>query len=178
MYIECTQAFLAEAGSKFVVAKTAPHDTTYERLTLLGMLSLVEPADRVLYLHTKGVTHQKKDFVDKIRAWRTMMEYFIMAKHADCLKGLETHDAVGVNWSTDPALHFSGNMWWCRGDYFLTLDPAALELEYRGSTYLAPEMFIGTGNPRVISLHKSHTNHYWDMYPWAAFCDGVETDTP
>lgn len=171
MYIECVQAFLATAGEKFVVAKVAPHDTSYERVTLLGMMSLVEPHDQVLYLHTKGVTHQDKGDAPRVHDWRTLLEYFVIGKHQECLAQLERHDAVSINWLTDPAPHFSGNMWWCRGAYYLSLDPDALERAYRGSTYLAPEMFIGTGNPRVCCLHSSHINHYAERYPFAKYCD-------
>jgi hypothetical protein len=49
-------ARIARSGAKWSIVKTAPGDTTYERLTLTDMHRHVAPGDHVLYLHSKGVT--------------------------------------------------------------------------------------------------------------------------
>lgn len=146
-YIAGVIVHLKLLGPKFRVVFIRPDDTLYERTTLFMMRHLMQPQDKCLYIHTKGIT---KPGEDKIWYWRTWMEYTLMVRWKECLEALETHDIVGVHYvnailhgkSYRPfPPHFSGNMWWCRGDYYLRLP------EKIGADYLAPELYIFRGQP-------------------------------
>ena len=174
--IEQVQAFLSQSGRKFLVIKLGVGDTTYERFTLLAMPHYVAQDDKVFYFHSKGITRTTTDHIDHIRDWCTYMEYFLMGQHARCLALLDNHDTVGVSLRTEVALHYSGNFWWCRGDYFLTLDPTDLTKTFSGSSYLAPEMWVCSQNPRAASLFSSFTQHYAESFPTGEYVDqGMHT---
>lgn len=169
--IQQVQVFLAKSGAKFKVIKLGVNDTTYERFTLTAMPHYVTPVDKVFYFHSKGVTKTESPMVDNIRDWRTYMEFFMMSRHLECLALLETHDTVGVSLRNEPALHYCGNFWWCRGDYFLTLDTADLMASYWDSTYLAPEMWICTKRPRAVNLFSSFRDMYFQEFPTGQYVD-------
>lgn len=61
------------------------------------------------------------------------MEFFLLKEYKVCIRLLEQYDTVGVNFRGD---HYSGNFWWARGDYYLTL-PNHIEKDY-----FAPERFL------------------------------------
>lgn len=134
-------------GPKFRVVYARDKDTLYERTTLFMMRHLTQPQDKCLYIHTKGIT---KPDAENIWYWRTWMEYALMVRWKECLEALEDHDIVGVNYVNATFIHgryipfpphFSGNMWWCRGDYYLRLPPRI------GPDYVAPELYIFRGDP-------------------------------
>lgn len=151
-----------QSGSKFHVELIQPKDTSYERLTLERIHTYIQPEDKFLYIHTKGIT---KPGHTNVRHWKTFMEYFLMKRHKECLEALETHDAVGVNWHNSPQPHFSGNMWWCKGEYFLKL-PTTI-----GGDYWSPEFFLGWKNPKVKNLKESHVDHYHKPFPLKEYID-------
>lgn len=155
-------AALRASGAKFAVERCEPADRSAERLALLGARTLVQPGDAVLYLHSKGVT---KPGSAAVRDWRRMMERFLVGRHAECRRLLRTHDVVGCNWAAEPAPHFSGNFWWCRGDHFLAL-PEAI-----GPAHTDPEFHVGRRpGVRVACVHSSGgVDHYGQRYPPAAY---------
>ena len=69
---------------------------------------------KILYIHTKGVRFPKSIYLSD---WRNYMEYFLIEKHTICLNDLDTYDALGVNFKSNPWCHFSGNFWWTKSDY-------------------------------------------------------------
>lgn len=120
------------------------------------------PDYKVLYFHTKGVTKYSKKTTD----WRNMMNYFCIEKWRNCVKLLNTYDAVGCNlqdYDDDGVLrpHFSGNFWWANAKYINTLDYSWLN----SSNRFAREFWIGTGNGNLYEIHKSNVNHYDELYP-------------
>jgi hypothetical protein len=129
------------------------------------------------YIHTKGVSRDS----DTTRDWRHLMEYFVIARHEDCLRRLATHDACGVNWHTHPLPHFSGNFWWTKSSYVRTL-PTVQEhadtcskLSLRDTvvpSWWSCEFWIGA-NPRaqIAILHESGVNHYEVPYPRSRYSD-------
>jgi len=56
------------------------------------------------------------------------VEYELFTRHHECIRLLDAWDTVGVNYRSEPAPHYSGNVWWARCDYFLSFDPAMLEI--------------------------------------------------
>ena len=142
---------LEQHGNKFAILAYGQNDTTYERFTLTKIKALVQPEDKILYLHTKGVTHTESVPRLSVASWRNMMEYFLIGRYEQCLADLDTHDAVGIMWhgTHQPQfkgvnyMHFSGNFWWTTGAYYRSLP------EKIGDEYWDPEMYIGKGNPKI-----------------------------
>ena len=128
-------------GSKFVIAKKGPGDTSYERFTLFEIPKYVKPEDKFLYIHSKGA---KSTNAEDIFWWRTWLEYGVMARHEECLAKLDEYDVVGVNYSEKLiGKHFSGNFWWATGKYYLTLPN---EISNSGpKPYYEPERYVLTG---------------------------------
>jgi hypothetical protein len=48
---------LSSWGGKFIIRDSILKDPTYERFTLMKMKPLINPHDRILYIHSKGVSH-------------------------------------------------------------------------------------------------------------------------
>ena len=143
---------LATLGKKFIVKAEGPGDTSYERFTLLKIFDLIQPDDKFLYIHSKGVS--SLNTIDDIKGkniffWRTWMEYFLIGQFENCLNALDSHDVVGINYSTGLiGPHFSGNFWWSTGRYYSTL-PRMI-----GPDYHDPEryLFSGTTQPNFIDI--------------------------
>ena len=158
--MERVETLIHTFGDKYKITKKVANDTTYERFTLSEISSMIVPEDKILYFHTKGIT---KPTNHNVYDWRTYMEFFLMSRHQECLQLLDHYDTVGVNVANVPALHYSGNFWWCRGDYFLKLDVAALDHLYDGGTYFAPEMWIGTQQPRTFQFFNTGRKNLYDV---------------
>jgi hypothetical protein len=165
---------LEQHGTKFSILAYGQNDTTFERFTLNRIKALVQPEDKLLYLHTKGVSHTVSQAIQSIASWRTSMEYFLIARHEQCLADLDTHDAVGIMWhgTHQPQfkgvnyMHFSGNFWWTTGAYFKTLP------EKIGEEYWDPEMYIGKGNPKVrVYYDPVGFNPYADVIQPRSYVD-------
>jgi hypothetical protein len=74
----------------------------------------------VCYYHLRGVTSPEDNIpvVDQ----RHYMTYFNVERYDLCLKYLELgFDAVGVDLSTWPTTHFSGNFWWAKSEHINSL---------------------------------------------------------
>jgi hypothetical protein len=91
----------------------------------------------VYYFHTKAVSRTEPVYVNR----RQVLNIYTLAKHELNINLLNYYDAVGCSLSAYPTLHFSGNFWWARSDYLITLK------EPIRNTYLAPEMYI-CSNPK------------------------------
>jgi len=133
---------------------------------------------KVLYLHSKGVTHKNNgDCELTTNAWRIYLEYFVIHKWTTCIEDLNDYDCAGVEWITESRLfnsniqdyvcgynpHFSGNFWWANASYIQNLN-----LEYLYDTEdsydrFRSEFWIGTKNPNYKSYHNSNKFLY-DFY--------------
>jgi len=160
------QLVLRQYGSKFVTLGISETDDTYERFTLNRIKGIVKPEDKLLYLHSKGITHHNKPSSLSVSTWRTMMEYFLIRHHERCITDLDMYDAVGIMWHGTQAIHFngnvymhfSGNFWWTTGAYLHRL-PTEI-----GDNYWDPEMWIGKANPQIKCYHDPPSfNHYHDI---------------
>lgn len=91
--------------------------------------------ENVLYLHTKGVTAQKKhleigdvDTYVKYYYWRNYMQWGVVEKWQDCVEALKTYDTAGTEYLREPSPHYMGNFWWSKSEHIRKLpDPADKE---------------------------------------------------
>ena len=169
---------LEKSGKKFIIVKRVPNDTSYERLTLEDIHNHVDRTDSILYIHSKGVTPKYQDhpsILTCIDDWMYMMMYYLVRHYKKCIAKLENYDTVGVNYSqldmnVHIYYHWSGNYWWVRGDYFLTL-PHKIGLQY-----LEPEVnFLFLNNPRYFEMHSSKIveDHYIKRYEPFKYIDNI-----
>lgn len=163
---------LSRSGCKFKIQKFVPEDTTMERLTLCDIHNHVDDTDLILYLHSKGNSnhHQTNHYkLQCISDWRYMMIYYLIGKYQQCIKHLQQGiDTVGCNLKTEPSLHFSGNFWWVRGSYFLTL-PHTI-----GPDYFDSELnFLFLNQPSYYSIHDSNKEQYSMLYSPSRYIDNT-----
>ena len=109
---------------------------------------------KVLYHHTKGVTHPTETF---LRAWRRRMEKAVVWGWRDCVAELDNGaDACGVHWLTPetfPTLvhnfpFFGGTFWFANTNFLMTLPPLPAAT---WANRFEAEKWIGRGpaRPRV-----------------------------
>jgi hypothetical protein len=146
----------------------------YEFPALRMLWDNTGPADRVCYLHTKGVSHPgDKPSID----WRQYMLWAVIERWRECVGALAEYDIAGAQWHDrtprwckiigSPGW-FAGNFWWARGDYIKRL--AVLENSSQrwfaegwiGRGYAAPndpraekiDSSNGRVMPRVFEIHR------------------------
>jgi hypothetical protein len=172
--IERSSTTLRHYGKKFIIEDIGINDTTYERFTLLRIRHIISPGDKILYIHTKGVSKSIKSNSYSVYQWRLIMEYNLMCKHDKCIELLDTYDTIGLNYQKMPSPHYSGNFWWCTADYFLRLPhniPPA---------YLAPEMYLLSLNANHYSIIEvdilgQSPNSYNEYIPMRDYIDNPDT---
>lgn len=99
-----------------------------ERYTLKKMYDHCQTEDlTVLYLHTKNVTSLENNFkrgmVSKYRNryyWRRFIDQTITFWSV-LQQQLDNNDVCGVNYTTDPTEHFSGNFFWSKSEHIRSL---------------------------------------------------------
>ncbi len=140
-------------------------------LQSLWEFSKLNPDYKVLYFHSKGITHFNNYQCDwTTNAWRIYLEYYVIHKWKICVEDLDNYDCAGAEWNNvssflDPKTnkwswysnpHYMGNFWWANTSYIQTLD---LEYIYSGekkSERYRSEFWIGTKNPKYKSYHYSN----------------------
>jgi hypothetical protein len=141
----------------------------YEGLTLQHLYNFSFTNDcPILYFHSKGMSHpiqNKKYFPNKNSYdWRSLMQYFCIKKYKDCLTYLKEYDIVGVNWTTHPVMHFSGNFWWANSSYIRTLPHPLDTNNVERWSRCSMEFWIGFNSPKYYSFHNSNIDHYHNEY--------------
>jgi len=141
---------------KFVCIHRDTETLAYERPTLEFMrtFALSRSKDTALwYIHSKGVTRNEPGVKD----WVDLLNYFTIQRHQRVRTILDGCHVAGVNWSSFPDHHFSGNFWWARSSY-IGLLPITIRKEY-----VAPEFWIAAANPVVNCIHHSglHPGHHY-----------------
>lgn len=130
----------------------------YELATLHPLYEHAQKEDfYVLYLHTKGVRHNKTN--PCVNEWVDYLAYFNIEQHQICIEGLETHDTVGVNLQQEPCTHYSGNFWWSKSSHLRTLKKCVF------TCYNSPEFWVTSGPGKFLNLASSKVNHYTERYP-------------
>ena len=104
------------------------------------------------YIHTKGVFNTGTVMDD----WRLSMDYATIVNWKNCLKELETVDAVGPNLRHATHVgyfpHFSGTYWWTTSNHIKTLDSEYLrDLKLLGTNnHLLEEFWIGSNHNAAL----------------------------
>lgn len=125
------------------------------------------PDSRILYFHSKGISHATKNQDD----WRMMMQHFTIVKWREAVKLLDNHDVVGVNWRTYPVPHFSGNYWWANASFLRKLDVGFLNDHDR----MSQEFWIGSIPAAVANMHETNLDHYNQSCPSSSYCPSYFT---
>jgi hypothetical protein len=117
--------------------------------------------DKILYIHTKGVTTPDNECIND---WRQYMLYFNVEKHEQAIKELENYDTYGVDFVLEPTPHYSGNFWWSNVDHIKKL-PSINEIsKLDAKTILTirhnAEFWITMVNGNHKSAHNSNINVY------------------
>ena len=124
-------------------------------------------------MHSKGVTKPEDPGVYD---WRNYLDYFTIYKARDCIELLDKYDVVGANFVDIPEsgkYHFSGNYWWTRGSYYLTL-PREI-----GIAYTDPEFYVCGSSPKVYCINLLRTisplivPSYLRFYPYRNYIDDL-----
>jgi hypothetical protein len=146
-----------------IIAAVGLNDASYERFTLLKIKNYINPDDKVLYIHTKGITRYHTHLYSNINDWVNLMDYFLIYNYSICLNVLETFETVGINYHphvTNNSPHYSGNYWWCTAKYFLSLN------DYIPDDYYAPEFYLFSQRPRYLCLFYSNVDQYNVRFPF------------
>jgi hypothetical protein len=126
-------------------------------LELLRRFARVHADSRILYLHTKGVSHRPPR--PRVDDWRAYLLYFLVEHHGACLAALTTHNVVGCNLRDDPKPHFSGNFWWANAGYVGSLPEVPSNTRHDCEWWV-----LGRPEARALSLWESGVNHYEQPY--------------
>lgn len=164
--IEHIKHIIENSGSKFIIAEIGLNDTSYERFTLLKIKNYIQPGDKLLYIHTKGITRFDTHLYVNINDWVNLMDYYLIYNYSICLNVLETFETVGINYHphvTSNSPHFSGNYWWCTANYFLSLN------DYISDDYYAPEFYLFSRRPRYLCLFYSNVDQYNVRFPFVNY---------
>lgn len=116
-----------------------------------------EENNKILYIHTKGITQHNTIRELPVAEWRRMMEYFLIDNWNDCVSKLdEGYDCCGINYQNHAAniknkttliKIYNGNFFWVNSNYVKTLDNSIL-FEHR---YSAENWLLSNEN------HKSYS---------------------
>ena len=122
----------------------------------------------VLYLHTKGVSHDTQSTSD----WRKYMTYFNVYKYQDCLNILKEYDTCGVNLIDGPFKHYSGNFWWAKSKYikmlpdFKDFDSIIIDYDKCGLDERNKcEFWLCLNNGKHYEMWYTDNNFYNSGYP-------------
>lgn len=117
--------------------------------------------DKILYVHTKGVTWPNNECIND---WRKYMLYFNVEQHEQAVTELKNYDTYGVDLVTEPTKHYSGNFWWGNSNHIKKLPPideiskadakAILTIRHNAEFWL---MMVDGENK---SAHNSNINVY------------------
>lgn len=167
---------LASYGFNVHIAQESS-TTLFEGYTLARIFdfALTAPSARLLYFHTKGISHVsnpvvKPEKINAVQSWRKYLEWGCIDLWETQVEKLENHDVAGVNYTFWPWPHFSGNFWWARADYISRL-PHPTDSEYQkdfrdigDEKRLKHEKWIGLGHPKVYS-HINAPAPYDNPFP-------------
>jgi hypothetical protein len=129
---------------------------------LKNLADFIKDNVKILYIHTKGVTSDPNN--QPIKDWRKYMLHFNIDKYKDMEEYLDSYDACGVDFTTEPTKHFSGNFWWVNSNYVKTL-PRIKDISSPFSKKVLTlrhnaEFWIGMGEGKYKSVHDSGINVY------------------
>lgn len=167
---------------KLIHASQNLHQYEFPGIEMVLQIAHNNPNARILYIHSKGVTHHGSSREQPSRFWRRYMEYFVIERWEDCIHALDEADVCGVDWtlSVSGLPFFAGNFWWGRGEYISTC-------QLNHNNRYDCEAFIGTGNqPIAKTFHQSGENpklmnlytyenfpHFFHFHPTVPYHRGI-----
>lgn len=117
--------------------------------------------DKILYIHTKGVTSPNNECIND---WRKYMIYFNIEKYNEAIKYLESFDTYGVDLVMHPTKHYSGNFWWSNSNHIKKLPPISeiSDLNYKSILTVRhnAEFWVTMIDSKNKSAHNSNINVY------------------
>jgi len=128
-----------------------------ESLNLIKIFCENNDNCKILYLHTKGITHKSNKCIED---WTNMMLYFLLQKSNECAQLLETYDTIGCNYQLEPHKHYSGNFWWANSNYIKTLNKIRSTLRHDAEWWILSNNLV-----KNYCIHDSKINHYNEEYP-------------
>lgn len=138
----------------------------FPTLEMVARFAVQNPEYLVLYLHTKGASHQIASVAD----WRACMLYWIVERWQECVAKFERNfDAVGVSVVDTPIRHFQGNFWWATAKHIATLpEPRSIEfikaVDNQGERHKC-EFWILSQPAKVYTPYHHHLNPYRTRNP-------------
>ncbi len=152
------------------ILEVSNDDDQYEGFTLkhLSEECLYDIDLKVLYFHTKGMSHfagARDHYSDRkfraINSWRHQMEWGVIDRWKDAVDKLDSYDVSGVNYCIDPWPHMSGNFWWSNASYVKTLHHPINDSFPQDSKDFGPiqrmnfEKWIGLNDPKCFSFYDA-----------------------
>ena len=131
-------------------------------LLLAKEIAEAEPSSKILYMHSKGISHPTANQDD----WRMMMQHYLIINWRLAIDYLGDHDLATVNWRTHPVPHPSGNFWWANASYLRRLDDNFIV----GKDRTMQEFWLGSLAPKVANLYETETDHYNHSCPPPSYC--------
>lgn len=149
------------------IKRNTRDDLEADTLSDLQEFCLANPDYKVVYLHSKGVSHGKCICIEE---WRRYLEYFVVVNWRTCAEKLEHYDTVGTEWedtahitdTKEVSPHYAGNFWWANASYINKLDRDFLYVN-NGWPRWQGEFWIGTGNPNYYNFYSSGKNKYLEL---------------
>lgn len=117
--------------------------------------------DKILYIHTKGVTSSNNECIND---WRKYMLYFNVEKYIDAINSLNDYDTYGVDLVDEPIKHYSGNFWWSNANHIKRL-PSIDSISHPESKRILTvrhnaEFWLTMAEGNHKSAHNSKINVY------------------
>ena len=109
---------------------------------------------RILYLHTKGVTHSHQLVKKNVDAWVEYLDLYNIHKWKECVDALDTNDVAGGLYESSHPKHFSGNFWWANTNYIKTL-PEITEKNYK--LFNRGEFWILSNTDKIYPVSENST---------------------
>lgn len=131
-------------------------------IRMLYTFAKMNPAYKILYLHTKGVSyHPTHVFYPGVQSWNNYMMHCLIERFTHCLSLLNIYDTVGCNYRENEngnPHHYSGNFWWANASYIETLSIDYLKDKYD------PEFWLLQNNPLWFNVYTLE-HMYEQAYP-------------
>jgi hypothetical protein len=167
--------YFNKISEKIIITNYSKSTDLFENFTLkqIHFFSKLNPNYKILYLHTKGVSHPKNHiFISNILDWVDFMLYSLVYNHLSCIELLETYDTVGVAYrdAIENPQHYSGNFWWANSTYINKLSILQLNTKHDA------EWWILQKNPLFLNLYTSKKGHYENSFKPYEYIDYVSSN--
>jgi len=144
--------------SKVINYSNNPQLWEIPTINLIHTYSKHNPNVKLLYLHTKGITHTPNNTSpQKIKAvndWINLLLYCCVDNYDKCIKLLDKYDTVSCEYSSKPVDHYSGNFWWANTNYIKDLNPIITTERYDAEFWVLSKPNVNYFN--IISTNLDH----------------------